>query len=74
MKNLCIYCAGGLGKEVFDIATQRDFLLSLGIEMRRDALLKNASVGQKGEIKSSVERLISPDEMGTLFKVLAMVG
>ena len=33
MKNLCIYCAGGLGKEVFDIATRINKIHSLWDEI-----------------------------------------
>lgn len=54
--------------------TQRDFLLALGIELRTQSLIKNANDKQKQQITSATERLINADEMGNLFKVLAITG
>ena len=50
--------------------TQRDFLLSLGIEQRYMSLMKEASQEQQKELTSATGRLINPDKMGTLFKVI----
>ena len=52
------------------IMTQRDFLLQMDIEARKDQLLKFASDAQGQEIISSVKRLIGKEDMGDLFKVL----
>ncbi len=52
--------------------TQGDFLRALGIEARRDALLANANADQAKDIKGACHRLIGADEMGELFKVLAL--
>ena len=49
--------------------TQGDFLQRLGIEPRSQAL---AASGGQG-LGAQVNRLVDADEMGTLFKVLAMV-
>lgn len=50
-------------------ATQGEFLSRLGIEARRHAL---EAAGAQG-VAAQQNRLVSPDEMGTLFKVLAIV-
>lgn len=50
------------------LCTQREFLLTGGIEQRKNALITN-NPNQKEEIEGSVNRLISNDEMGKLFKV-----
>jgi NADH dehydrogenase [ubiquinone] 1 alpha subcomplex assembly factor 7 len=60
------------GAEIFGPVTQRAFLRHLGLEARRDALLKNATPAQAQAIESGVHRLIDPTEMGSLFKVLAL--
>lgn len=52
--------------------TQGDFLRRLGIEYRRDALMKKASPEQAELVRSGVHRLTAQDEMGTLVKVLAV--
>ncbi|WP_240035542.1 class I SAM-dependent methyltransferase [Hwanghaeella grinnelliae] len=54
--------------------TQRDFMLDLGALHRRDALLARATPAQAKVIKTSVQRLIDPKEMGTLFKVMAVTA
>ncbi len=56
------------------LTTQRDFLLSMGIETRKNTLLNNADNSQKNDIISSIDRLINPKEMGSLFKVLAVMN
>jgi SAM-dependent MidA family methyltransferase len=50
------------------LVSQKDFLLSLGAQERaQDLIAKNPQ--QSAEIKSALNRLISPQEMGELFKV-----
>ena len=53
--------------------TQGNFLAHMGIEERTKSLISNASPEQSEEILKDLKRLISPDEMGTLFKVSGMV-
>lgn len=53
-----------------DIITQSNFLNSMGIDIRKQALMKKASNSQKKTIEDSIRRLIDIKEMGELFKVL----
>ena len=55
---------------VYGPFNQRDFLISLGINKRKDQILKNASINQKLSIETEVDRLINIKQMGNLFKVL----
>lgn len=50
--------------------TQRDFLIALGINERREKLLDNKTKHTKNLINSSIDRLIDKKQMGELFKVL----
>lgn len=52
--------------------SQGDFLVNMGIELRSAMLMKKCDEKMQSEIKSSVKRLISPEEMGTLFRCLAI--
>ena len=61
------------GARALGPVTQRDFLNALGIEERAQTLLVNATPEQAGNINSSVRRLTNVDEMGGLFKVLAII-
>ena len=54
------------------LITQREFLLSMGIELRAKALKKKATDEQKVEIDRALERLISDEQMGKLFKVMVI--
>ncbi len=54
--------------------TQGDFLESLGISARARALLGAASAAQAEDIKSAHKRLVDRNEMGALFKVLALTS
>ena len=60
------------GARVYGPVTQGDFLRSLGIELRAQQLLRRASAEVGATIRTGVRRLIDSDEMGTLFKVLAL--
>ena len=53
--------------------TQRDFLRRLGIETRAEQLIKLASTRVKSEVLTGLNRLIDVNEMGNLFKVLAII-
>ena len=60
------------GVTVHGPVSQRQFLLELGIEHRANALVANASEDQKVKCGQALHRLIGKDEMGTLFKFLAL--
>lgn len=55
-------------------ASQRDFLLTLGLPQRAQALSLKADAAQRAAISAAFDRLIEPGEtgMGDLFKVLAL--
>jgi NADH dehydrogenase [ubiquinone] 1 alpha subcomplex assembly factor 7 len=53
---------------------QGAFLAALGLAERATALLARASAAQIETIESGCRRLIDPDEMGTLFKALALAA
>ena len=52
--------------------TQRNFLLSLGLEQRLTNLCSNAYPNEITNLKTAAARLIAPTSMGNLFKVLAI--
>lgn len=56
------------------LATQRDFLTRLGIHIRAKTLLAKANEQQAADIQSALERLTSKEQMGDMFKVLAIVS
>jgi NADH dehydrogenase [ubiquinone] 1 alpha subcomplex assembly factor 7 len=60
--------AGRAGAAVGPILNQGAFLSSLGIEARA-AVLATSRPGRAATIERQLERLISPDQMGDLFKV-----
>ena len=62
------------GAAVHGPVTQRDFLLALGAEARLAALLRQAEPARRGILETGLRRLIDPQEMGTLFKVLALTS
>jgi NADH dehydrogenase [ubiquinone] 1 alpha subcomplex assembly factor 7 len=58
------------GARVFGPVNQRDFLVSLGIGPRTDRLAQDAPADEARNIRTATERLIAPDRMGELFKVM----
>ena len=60
------------GLTVFGPVPQGIFLQNIGIEQRAGKLLDQASEAHKKDILSAVERLVSNEEMGELFKVLCL--
>ena len=54
------------------LINQKEFLESLGIEIRRKNLIKDKSTKEQDLINSSINRLIDKDQMGELFKVLIL--
>lgn len=53
---------------------QGDFLVSAGLLERAGALGAGKSNSEQERIRDDVERLAAPDQMGDLFKVLAITG
>ena len=51
---------------------QGDFLRRVGIVSRADTLRAHASDDQRHALDAALARLIAPDQMGTLFRVLAI--
>lgn len=62
------------GTRVFPLTTQGDFLRRLGAELRATALCKDATNEQRTTILQGLERLLSPEQMGELFKVLCVTS
>ncbi|HCX67820.1 class I SAM-dependent methyltransferase [Parvibaculum sp.] len=60
------------GAEAHGPVEQGAFLIALGIEGRREALMRNATLSQRTDIAKAAQRLTAPDEMGSLFKVLGI--
>jgi NADH dehydrogenase [ubiquinone] 1 alpha subcomplex assembly factor 7 len=65
--------ARNAGAQSFGPTTQGAFLRSLGIEQRLAALRQRADATQAAVLEAGVARLIEPKQMGTLFKVLALI-
>ncbi len=64
--------ASSAGLETSKVVTQGDFLKALGIEVRAEKLMENASTAQSSDIKSALARLTGPQHMGSLFKALSV--
>ena len=60
------------GAKPYGTVGQGEFLEALGI-VQRAASLARGKLGSNPEIDSQLERLILPEQMGTLFKVLAIM-
>jgi SAM-dependent MidA family methyltransferase len=63
--------AKSAGAAVTALASQRDWLIRLGIEQRAEALSRT-NPQCADDIRSALERLTARDGLGTLFKVLAI--
>ncbi len=57
---------------VSPVREQQNFLLKLGIKERLKSLTKNVRSAKAETVGSEVNRLIDPDKMGSLFKVIAI--
>ncbi|TYC55879.1 class I SAM-dependent methyltransferase [Rhodobacterales bacterium] len=66
--------AVGAGARTCPPLTQGDFLLRLGLLERAGALGAGKSAREQDAIRDVVERLAAPEQMGGLFKVLAITG
>lgn len=64
--------ARAAGARVYGSVAQGVFLNRLGIQQRAEILLRNADAAQAEQIRTAVARLTAPDQMGSLFKVMAM--
>ena len=60
----------GAGTVASNMMPQGVFLKRLGIEMRADILARKMNSVQAGQHYTAMRRLIAPDQMGTLFKVM----
>jgi len=64
--------ARAAGARVAGPVGQGDFLRRLGIEKRAQSLKARADEAQRAAIDAALARLIATDQMGTLFRVLAV--
>jgi NADH dehydrogenase [ubiquinone] 1 alpha subcomplex assembly factor 7 len=64
--------ARATGISTFGPVGQGDFLRRLGIAERAEVLKARATLSQRHAIDAALARLIDPDQMGTLFRVLAV--
>lgn len=66
--------ARAAGAEVSEPVPQRDFLRALGISARLARLAARATPAARQRLESGVARLLDPAQMGTRFKVMALVS
>jgi NADH dehydrogenase [ubiquinone] 1 alpha subcomplex assembly factor 7 len=66
--------AGGAGADLFGPVPQGAFLRRLGAVTRLQALSARASSQQREQLEAGLLRLLDPDQMGTLFKVMALTS
>lgn len=66
-------CALEAGASCFGAMPQGKFLLQIGASQRLMTLSQNAQAEQRPELLSGFERLISHEQMGELFKVMAVL-
>jgi len=55
---------------IYGPVTQQEFLLNNGITERKNKIINNLSIKEKKVINKGYECLVSPDQMGNLFKCL----
>ncbi len=65
--------AGEVGADVHGPLPQGVFLARLGIEQRAERLARNAPSEVSATVDAALRRLTDPEEMGTLFKAMALV-
>lgn len=61
-----------VGTKASDVIGQGDFLRAMGIELRAAQLKRRADAGQAAEIDAALKRLADADQMGQLFKAMAI--
>ena len=64
--------AAATGARTFGPTGQGDFLRRLGIAQRAEALNARATTEQRLTVDTALQRLIAADQMGTLFRVMAV--
>lgn len=64
--------AAATGTRCFGPVGQGDFLQRLGLRQRAESLKARASQAQRHAVDAGLHRLIDPDQMGTLFRVMAV--
>lgn len=62
------------GVPAHGLANQGEFLRLLGAELRLEMLVRQATGAQRDQLITGLQRLISPQAMGELFKVMAIVS
>ena len=62
------------GNGVAPLIHQGEFLIRMGAQLRLEMLLRHATPEQRSQLITGLERLISPQAMGELFKVMAFVS
>lgn len=62
------------GLAAHGVISQGTFLKRLGAELRAEVLMRNATEAQRKDILQGVQRLLMPEQMGELFKVLAFTA
>lgn len=60
------------GLSVPPLVTQGEWLVRMGAQMRAEMLLKHAQAPHRDLIITGLQRLVSPQAMGSLFKVMGM--
>ena len=66
--------AGITGVDIHGPVPQRCFLHALGARARLAALCARASPEQRARLESGLDRLLDPEQMGDLFKVIAFTS
>ena len=66
--------AADAGGYVFGLASQGEFMTRLGGNVRLEMLTKNASGPQKEHLNSGYARITEPQQMGDLFKAMAITS
>lgn len=66
--------ARSAGAQTYGPLPQGGYLERLGVGQRLERLLRNATPAQQAELKSGHRRLVAPEAMGELFKVLAITA
>jgi NADH dehydrogenase [ubiquinone] 1 alpha subcomplex assembly factor 7 len=67
-----ILIANEYNLKIEKFCSQKDFLISYGIQERRKNLLKNKSDETIKKINSEYDRLVENSQMGEIFKVLVI--
>ena len=62
------------GNNVPGLITQGEFLIRMGAQLRLEMLLRQATGEQREPLISGLHRLVSPQAMGELFKVMAFAS